>query len=359
MNCSHRVLCSALLIAVPAWCAPGKITKETIEFLGQKRSFHLFVPKGLPSSGAAVPLLVALHGSGSDGASLADKWKDLAAEEKMIVVGPDARDPAFWAAPVDGPDFLYGIVERLKQAYPIDPRRVYLFGHSAGAVFALLTSMWESQYFAAVALHAGALQGFEAADGIASAKRKIPMAIFSGTADPIIPIGAVRATRDTLRAAGFPVSLFEIPAHDHNYYGISSKLNRHVWDYLKQYVLPGDPHYELGIKRSPAVDKRFLGTWEGTLVVAGQRLRFVLKTTNDESGARAVLISLDQGGAEIPVTTIEQKEAKLTLLVMAGVGGEYRGEINKDGTELNGRWSQSGIDLPLKLKRKGRESAKP
>ena len=325
--------------------------------MGQKRSFTLFVPKGLPA-GSAVPLLVALHGSGSNGASLVDQWKDLAAEEKLIVAGPDSRDPAFWAAPVDGPDFLYGIVERLKKAYPIDPRLVYLFGHSAGAVFTLLTSMWESQYFAAAAVHAGALQGFEAADGIAAAKRKIPMAIFSGTADPIFPIRAVRNTRDTLRAAGFPISLIEIPGHDHNYYGVSSKINHQVWDYLKQYILPADPHYEIGIKSSPAVAKEFLGTWEGTLK-AGQRLRFVLKMANDERGASAFLVSPDQGGTEIPVTTIEQKDAKLTLHVMAGVGGEYQGEINTDGTELIGRWAQPGSDLPLRLKKKRGGTAKP
>lgn len=105
------------------------------------------------------------------------------------------------------------------------------------------------------------------------------------------------------------------------------------------------------IKKSPAVAKAFLGTWEGTLE-AGQPLRLVLKMANDENGASAVLVSVDQGGAEIPVTTIEQKDTKLTLLVKA-VGGEYRGEINKDSTELNGTWTQSGNDLPLKLKRKG------
>jgi len=321
--------------------------------MGQKRNFHLFVPKALPS-GSAVPLLVVLHGSGGDGAGLVDKWQGLAAEEKMILVGPDSRDPNFWAAPVDGPDFLYDIVERLKKAYPIDPRRVYLFGHSGGAVFTLLTSMWESQYFAAAAIHAGALADFEAVDGVATAKRKIPIEIFSGTADPIFPINEVRMTRDTLRNGGFPVSLIEIPGHDHNYFAISPKINRQAWDYLKHYILPADPCYELGIKKSPAVAKEFLGTWEGALIAAGQRLRFVLKVANDESGASAVLISPDQGGAEVPVTTIEQKDAKLRLLVMAtGVGGEYRGEIDKDGTELNGRWSQSGKDLPLKLKRKG------
>jgi hypothetical protein len=197
-------------------------------------------------------------------------------------------------------------------------------------------------------------------DGIATAKRKIPMAIFSGTADSIFPIKTVRITRDTLRDAGFPVSLSEIPGHDHNYFAISSKINRQAWDDLKHYVLPADPYYELGIKRSPAVAQEFLGTWEGAIAGAGQRLRFVFKMANDESGASAVLISPDQGGAEIPVTTIGQKDAKLTLVVMAtGVGGEYRGEINKDGTELNGRWSQSGYDLPLKLKKKDGQPAKP
>ena len=111
------------------------------------------------------------------------------------------------------------------------------------------------------------------------------------------------------------------------------------------------------IKKSPAVASEFVGTWEGTLE-AGQSLRLVLKMANDENGASAVLVSVDQGGVEIPVTTIGQKDTKLTLTVKA-VGGEYQGEINRDGTELNGTWTQAGNDLPLKLKKKGAESAKP
>jgi hypothetical protein len=118
----------------------------------------------------------------------------------------------------------------------------------------------------------------------------------------------------------------------------------------------GDARVE-EVKENPAVGKEFLGTWEGTLE-AGQPLRLVLKIANNESGASAVLVSVDQGGAEIPVSAIEQKDAKLTLLVKA-VGGEYRGEINKDGTELNGTWTQGGNDLPLKLKKKGNAPAKP
>ena len=360
MNYSHCFVLSAFLIAAPAWCAPGKVTRETFEFQGHKRTDYLFVPKDLPAGG--VPLLVTLHGSGRDGSTLVDRWKDLAAEEKFILVGPDSLNSAFWIAPADGPDFLYDIVERLKKVYPIDPRRVYLFGHSAGAVFTLLMSMRESQYFAAAAIHAGALRNYETVDGIAKAKRRIPMAIFCGTADPFFPIAAVRITRDTLRTAGFPVSLIEIPGHDHNYYAISSRMNHQAWEFLKQSVLPTDPYYEpykLGIKSSPAVAKEFLGTWEGRLVQAGAPLRFVVRIANDESGASAVLVSPDQGGAEIPVTTIEQKDAKLMLIVTAGVGGEYRCEINADGTELVGKWTQSGIAFPLKLKKKGDKPPRP
>jgi predicted esterase len=316
--------------------------------MGQKRSFHLFVPKDLPS-GRGVPLLVTLHGSGRDGASLVDQWKDLAEAEKIILAGPSSRDPAYWAAPADGPDFLHDIAERLKKTYPIDPRRIYLFGHSAGAVFGLLTSMWESRYFAAAAVHAGELQGFEAEDCIAAARRKIPMVIFSGTADLAFPIQGVRITRDTLRDAGFPISLVEIPGHDHNYYAISSRINREAWDFLKRYELPAEPYYELGIKRSPAVAKEFLGTWEGTLVAAGQRVPFIFRIANSQSGANA-FVSSGQG-AEVAVSVIGQLDAKLTLVVMVGVGGEYRAEINKDGTELNGTWSQSGGDFPLTLKK--------
>ncbi len=335
-------------------------TKETLQFLGRTRTFYLFVPQALPP-GIEVPLLVTLHGSGGNGADMVDKWKDLAAAEKIIVVGPDSKSPAFWVSPLDGPDFLHDIVERLKKDYPIDPRRVYLFGHSAGAGFALLTSLRESQYFAAAAVHAGALTDSEIQASIASSKRQIPIAIFSGDSDPIIRIENVRTTRDALRSAGIPVSLIEIPGHDHNYYGVAAGINRQAWAYLKQWTLPSEPlyqPYDLTAKRSPPVATEFLGTWEGTLVDAGRPIRFVLKLTNEEGSANAVLVSPDDGDAEIPVSAVEQKNGRLTVLAEA-IGGEYQAEITKDGLRLNGRWRQNGHDLPLKLKKKGGTLERP
>ena len=111
----------------------------------------------------------------------------------------------------------------------------------------------------------------------------------------------------------------------------------------------GDPKVETP-KSNPAVAKEFLGTWNGTLE-AGQSLRLMLKIENVDTGGKATLTSVDQGGAVIPVSEIQQKDANLTLLVSM-VNGDYKAEISKDGTELNGTWSQNGSSFPLKLTKK-------
>jgi uncharacterized membrane protein len=80
--------------------------------------------------------------------------------------------------------------------------------------------------------------------------------------------------------------------------------------------------------------------------------------SNEASGAKAVLITVDQGGNEIPVATIDQKDSKLTLVVNM-VGGRYEAEINKEGSELNGTWTQGGNALPLKLKKAAAQAKQP
>jgi hypothetical protein len=109
-------------------------------------------------------------------------------------------------------------------------------------------------------------------------------------------------------------------------------------------------------KTSPAVAAKFLGKWEGT-VPSGPGLRMVLTISNGASGAEAVLASVDQGNAEIPVSTISQTGAKLTLQINA-VGGAYEGTINDEGTQLDGSLTQRGNSIPLQFK-KAAAPAKP
>ena len=73
---------------------------------------------------------------------------------------------------------------------------------------------------------------------LAKATRKIPIAIFIGDRDPLVPLGPVRRTRDLLRNAGFPVVYEEIPGHDHQYELAADWINREAWEFFEAHPLP-------------------------------------------------------------------------------------------------------------------------
>lgn len=231
---------TVLLLSCVSASAKDDITKELITSSGKTRAYYLYVPSTVK---AEAPLIVMLHGSNRTGVTLVEKWKDFAKKEGIIIAGPDSSNLAGWGSPQDGPDYLHDLVEALKTKYPVNPRRVYLFGHSAGASFALHMSLMESQYFAATAIHAGALAPDDMTL-IELAKRKIPISIQVGDSDQFFPLKAVRATRDALKEAGIPVELIEIENHDHWYYDKAAKFNQTAWDFLKKYELDADPRYQ-------------------------------------------------------------------------------------------------------------------
>lgn len=214
--------------------------KLSINSQGKARTYYLFVP----SEGTSPkPLILLLHGSGRNGMSLIDPWKGLAEKEGIILVAPDSLNSQEWAFPVDGPDFLHEVVEAVRAKYPVDGKRIYLFGHSAGAIFSLYTGVAESNYFAAVAVHAGAIRG-DFDQYMNHAERKTPIAIWVGNKDPFFSLEAVHATRDALAAHGFKPKITEMPGHDHNYYGVANDVNKAAWEFLKAQQLEDDPEWE-------------------------------------------------------------------------------------------------------------------
>jgi hypothetical protein len=101
--------------------------------------------------------------------------------------------------------------------------------------------------------------------------------------------------------------------------------------------------------KSSSIAKEFEGNWEGTLALPnGTALRLLLKLANGADGATGTLISVDQGGAEIPASSITQKGSAIAVEVSA-VGGKFAGDLK--GAELAGTWTQGGGSLPLTLKR--------
>ena len=80
----------------------------------------------------------------------------------------------------------------------------------------------------------------------------------------------------------------------------------------------------------------------------GPVLRLVLKLTNQPGGATGVLVSVDQGDAEIPVTSITQTGSQLKFTITT-INAGYAGDL-KDG-QLTGTWSQGPGSWPLVFKR--------
>jgi poly(3-hydroxybutyrate) depolymerase len=236
-------VCVLLIANLTVRPSTDNLSQETIVSGGNKRTYYLFVPGGVTAERPAA-LILLLHGSGRNGASLINLWKDIAAREKVVLVGPDALDRNGWSSPLDGPDFLHDLVEALRTKYPIDPRRMYLFGHSAGAVFAINMALAESEYFAAAAVHAGAFRSPGEFSPIDYAKRKTSISIQVGDKDQFFSVADVKATSDALKEHGFEVEVTIMKKHDHWYYDLAPKINEAAWEFLKKHELGAEPHYE-------------------------------------------------------------------------------------------------------------------
>jgi poly(3-hydroxybutyrate) depolymerase len=231
----------ALAVAGLSLAETGAHTqKNTLSFGGESRTYYVFTPSGLATP---APVLLLLHGSGNAGTSLIDLWQRLAQTEGIILVAPNSSDPADWDYRKDSPDFLHAVLDQVESTYAVDTRRVYLFGHSTGAVYALYLSIVESEYFAATAIYEGSLpaSNFKL---IASAQRRIPISIWVGTGDASFPLPQVRATRDAFNARGFTVELREISGHDQNYDAMAGDVNTAAWQFLGTNKLGKDPDFQ-------------------------------------------------------------------------------------------------------------------
>jgi poly(3-hydroxybutyrate) depolymerase len=236
-------LATALVLLLPGpAAAENKVEKLTFTSGETKGSYYLFVPE--KAGAGPAPLLLLLHGSGGDGRSMIDPWKPLAQTEGIVLVAPDASYPQAWRIPQEGPDFFHDLLEGLRASHQeIDGRRMYVFGHSAGAIHGLQLAVLESEYFAAAAVHAGVMPP-AAVPMLAHVPRKIPIAIWIGTKDITFSLDAVRETRDVLKTHGFDVSLTEVPDHGHDYYGSAVSINTEVWAFLRRNTLGAPPKYQ-------------------------------------------------------------------------------------------------------------------
>lgn len=117
--------------------APG-VTYVEMTVDGKRRDYRLFVPPNLKLT-TPVPLVVVLHGAPIDAQGFENviHFDAVAAKAGYISASPNGCD-GMWSYADGGPkqaddDFIERTIVQLESTYPVDPRRVYLVGASAGS----------------------------------------------------------------------------------------------------------------------------------------------------------------------------------------------------------------------------------
>ena len=149
--------------------------------------YLIAVPEGYDEAGEAVPLMLFLHGAGERGDNLSKvkmhgppkmvaKGHDFGA----IVVSPQCPADTWWT---DHTDVLIALLDKIEKNYNVDKQRIYVTGLSMGGfgTFALAGKQ-PNRFAAAVPICGGGT--FQQAKALS----KLPMWVFHGDADKVIPV---------------------------------------------------------------------------------------------------------------------------------------------------------------------------
>lgn len=204
----YYYLLSALLLFV-AVCASAQTTvNDSFVHGGITRTYSFYVPASYVA-GQPVPLLLNLHGLGTDGAYQAEyrDFRPIADTANFIVVHPDGSvepniNQRFWnygnvaGSTVDDVGFLEALIDTISSQYSINQGRIYSAGMSNGSFMCYYLAC-QSDRFAAV----GAVTGSMSIDmyNACIPDHPTPTIHIHGTDDPINPYtgnGTIKSIAD-------------------------------------------------------------------------------------------------------------------------------------------------------------------
>ncbi len=168
---------------------------------GGDRPTELRVPESYDGT-TSLPLLVVLHGHSASGlVQLAySRLGELVEEEQVLVLAPDGLindvDNQYWNATdaccdffgseVDDSGYLRGLIDDVSAVYNVDPKRVFLWGHSNGGFMAYRMACDHADAIAGIVSLAGAMH-LDPAD--CSPSEPVHVLQIHGDADETILIG--------------------------------------------------------------------------------------------------------------------------------------------------------------------------
>lgn len=204
--------------------------------------FNLLYREAAPDSDATtpLPLILLLHGSGERGDDNllqlthgGDRLAEAAADGRAIVIFPQCPQSYIWAydsLPRNGGEIMFPdqemptapmvavkeLIDSLVQAGRVDPSRTYLSGISMGgmAVWDMI-ARWP-EFPAAAAIMCGAIDPKRLEDICSKRAGQLPIRIFHGGEDDIVPTKAATTAAEALNKCGWTPEVIIFPgvAHD-------------------------------------------------------------------------------------------------------------------------------------------------
>ncbi len=206
-----------------------------------RANYWIILPAGFAGSGRRFPLIISLHGSGWLGhkISFVRQARKAASAARCFEVTPiDEGGP--WRL-----DFLNAFLDRLLATLPIDPDRVYVEGHSLGAMATWEWALANPDRFAAISPRAGAGEPFRAVR-----LKHVPAWVIHGADDNIVPRGCSDQMVAALQDCGASVRYSVLAGGQHNMPGDLDEGQVVDW-YLRQSrshdPAPADPLDQLGL----------------------------------------------------------------------------------------------------------------
>ena len=198
----------ALQLPISAPAADGPLVPHRIG----NRTYQIFVP----ARNGRLPLVIALHGGGGNGAQLAKSAGliDEAAKEGFVLALPEGSSRfgklETWNAggccayamreKIDDIGFIRALIDELERTQPVDPKRIYVVGMSNGGMMAERVAIELGDRIAGAAVFVGALFGNEPRPVAA-----VPMLIVNAEKDEQVPIaGGTSTTGIVRRSQGMP-----------------------------------------------------------------------------------------------------------------------------------------------------------
>jgi len=191
--------------------------------------YRLYVPRAY-STKTPMPLIVALHGLGSTEDTFFDaygkKLPELAEQHGYIVVSPlgfrvDGGYGSGVATPPSDPvarrasdmselDVMQTLAQ-VRAMYNIDPDRIYLMGHSMGAIGTWKVAAKYPIMWAAIGLFAG-----QGAPSTMPLIKHIPAFVVHGDADPTVNVRGSRTMVEAMKTQNVDYVYIEVPGGNHS-----------------------------------------------------------------------------------------------------------------------------------------------